>query len=146
MIAPSRSAARLVGVFTVLLVVVILAPLWAQPDLPKLLVGRWEGQINGIPLGEFGPNRTLVIKAVKEKDGKWVAPAVYGVTGRGLGDTEITVQVVDGTPILDFVTPGVAGGHKVSLKLVGDVLRGPFRMRGFQREGEARFTRVATGQ
>jgi hypothetical protein len=142
----SRSVAPLAGLLAVILVVVTQGPLPAQPDLPKLLVGRWEGQISGIPLGEFGPSRTLVIKSVREKDGKWVAPASYGVTGKAMGDTEVTVQVVDGTPILDFVTPGIAGGHKVSLKLVGDTLSGTFRPRGFQRDGEFRLKRVTAGQ
>ena len=123
---------------------VAVSPAAAQPDLPGVLVGRWEGQISGRSAGgEFGPHRTLVIDGVEQKDGKWVAQGNYGVTGRSLRSTEIAVQVIDGTPILDFVSPGVRGNSKISLRLTGKVLRGTLRPVGTQSDSELRLERVS---
>jgi hypothetical protein len=120
------------------------APVAAQPDLPALLVGRWEGQITGISSGDLGPNRALVIKSVEQKDGKWVAAANWGVPGKGMPSTEVSVQVIDGTPILDFMSGGVRGGAKVSLRLDGKILKGTSRFTGAPRDGDVRLERVST--
>jgi hypothetical protein len=80
---------------------------WAQVDLAKALVGKWEGEITWA--GSAGgatsdPNRTLIIESVTQKDGKWVATGRYGVTGKGLGKVEIQVDDSGNRPLIRFVT------------------------------------------
>ena len=123
---------------------VAAGPAAAQPDLSALLVGRWEGQITGISSGDLGPQRVLIIKSIEQKDGKWVRAANWGVPGKGTPSTEVNIRVIDGTPILDFMSGGVHGGAKVSLKLDGKMLKGTSRFTGASRDGEVRLERVST--
>jgi len=75
---------------------------WAQVDLAKSLVGKWEGEATWA--GSAGSvvadaNRTLIIDAVTQKDGKWVATGRYGITGKGLGKVDIEVDEGGGSPL-----------------------------------------------
>jgi hypothetical protein len=56
----------------------------AQVDLAKVLVGRWEGEQEGITNRADDPKRTLVIESVNQVDGKWVANGRFG-TAAGTG-------------------------------------------------------------
>ena len=82
---------------------------WAQGDLAKALVGKWEGDVQwvgGAGSGAGDPNRTLVIDSVEQKDGKWVATGKYGVTGKGLGKVEIEVGDSGNRPFISVLTGG----------------------------------------
>lgn len=46
---------------------------WAQGDLAKALVGKWEGEVQwagGAGSATRDPNRTLIIQSVEQKVGK----------------------------------------------------------------------------
>jgi hypothetical protein len=93
---------------------------WAQDDLAKSLVGKWEGSVEfagsagSAAMGD--PNRTLIIESVTQKDGKPVATGRYGITGKGLGKVEIELGDSAGKPFLRFVT---GGPSTVRLTLTG---------------------------
>jgi hypothetical protein len=62
----------------------------AQADLSKALVGTWKGEIQQRTQKDADPTLVLIIKSVKQEDGKWVADARVGATedaGRGLSTT-----------------------------------------------------------
>ena len=112
---------------------------WAQGDLAKALVGKWEGEVQwarGAGSATGDPNRTLIIESVEQKDGKWVATGRYGVTGKGLGKVEIEVEESGGRPVIRFVT---AGPSTVRLSLVGAKdLTGTMTITGASRQGNER--------
>jgi hypothetical protein len=96
-------------IFTFLVVVALgtslgMTSAWAQADLAKSLVGKWEGEItlSGSAGSTSDPNRTLIIRSVEQKDGKMIATGTYGVTGKGLGKVEIEVIDSGGRPYLTF--------------------------------------------
>jgi hypothetical protein len=117
----------------------------AQVDVAKALVGKWEGRVGREIQGpELPPERILVISAVREQDGKWVAEARYGIPGRNLGKVEPTVQVTGNDILVEFVSPGIRGGSQVQLRLQGErVLIGTLRPVGSNRAGELRMERAA---
>lgn len=91
----------------------------AQLDPTKVLVGRWEGQI------EISGNngRTLQINSVKAKgDGEWVARGRYTIAGheseKTTGGNEMAVSSKDNEIYLDFSVPG--SKNPVKLKLVSE--------------------------
>ena len=113
------------GKLPTLLIVAVLgisvgmASAWAQVDLAKSLVGKWEGAVEWA--GSAGsvmsdPNRTLIIESVTQKDGAWVGAGRYGITGKGLGKVEIEVGDSGGRPFIRFVTGGTS---TVRLALTG---------------------------
>ena len=112
------------GKLLTLLVVAVLgtslgmSSAWAQEDLAKSLVGKWEGRsMGGLSRGAVGDaNRTLIIESVTQKDGAWVGAGRYGITGKGLGKVEIEVGDSAGRPFIRFVT---GGPSTVRLTLTG---------------------------
>jgi hypothetical protein len=113
------------------LLVLASVPSWAQMDLPKVLVGKWEGELER-PKGHTGQHpkafrhsteqpqdaRTLVIQEVREEDGKWVVTkAQYGITGKKLSRVDVTLDVRDNEVTLQFET---GAGSQVKLKLTGE--------------------------
>ena len=76
---------------------------WAQGDLAKALVGKWEGDVQ-FQNKAADSNRTLIIESVEQKDGKWVATGRFGVTGKGLGKVKIEVDDSSGRLFIRFVT------------------------------------------
>ena len=101
---------------SVVLALLVVAASEAQTDLEKALVGKWQGdvQLGGV---RGDPNRTLVIRSVSEKDGKWVAEGRYGVTGKGLGKVQIDVDKTGQWPSIRFVT---GANSTVNLNLVDE--------------------------
>jgi hypothetical protein len=71
-------------------------------DLSKALVGKWDGEYK--TRGRDDPNRTLIIKSVTERDGKWFAEGLYGITGKGLGKVMIDVDASGRRPSIQFTT------------------------------------------
>jgi hypothetical protein len=116
---------------------------WAQVDLAKALVGRWEGEVQwagGAGSGAGDPNRTLIIESVTQKDSKWVATGGYGITGKGLGKVEIEVGDSGGRPFIRFVT---GGNSTVRLALTGAKdLTGTLTLPGTSQRGNDRSMRI----
>src|SRR5947209_63722 len=72
----------------------------AEMDLATVLVGRWEGELAQSKRGRGAdpPERTLVINSVMKTDSGWIVDARYGITGRGLGRVEVTLDSTAGAP------------------------------------------------
>ena len=77
---------------------------WAQADLAKSLVGKWEGELELASGATGDPRRTLIIESVTQKDGKWAGTGRFGISGQGLGKVEIEVTESNGRPFIRFVT------------------------------------------
>ena len=116
------------GKLLTLLVVAVLgislgmASGWAQGDLPKSLVGKWEGELQLASGATGDTNRTLIIESVTQKDGNWVGMGRFGITGKGLGKVEIEVGDSAGRPFIRFVT-----GAATTIRLA---LTGPKELTG----------------
>lgn len=52
----------------------------AQVDVAKALVGTWKGELEQRTQKGADPTLVLIIKSVKQEDGKWVADARVGAT------------------------------------------------------------------
>jgi hypothetical protein len=52
----------------------------AQVDLAKALVGTWKGELQQRTQKGADPTLVLMIKSVKQEDGKWIADARVGPT------------------------------------------------------------------
>jgi hypothetical protein len=90
----------------------------AQSDLAKLLVGKWEGDVQfqgSAGSAQSNPSRTLIIESVDQKDGRWAAKGRYGMTGRGMARADIEVEESGTRPAVRFVT---GAGSTVRLSLV----------------------------
>lgn len=111
---------------------------WAQADLAKALVGKWEGAITWV--GSAGgattdPNRTLIIESVTQKDGKWAGTGRFGITGKGLGKVDIEVDDSGSRPFIRIVIPT----STIRLSLVGPKeLTGTTTMHGLSPTATAR--------
>lgn len=89
-------------------------PVWAQAD-PKVLIGAWEGWVEGIPQPQ---ERWLVIRSVKAKEGGgWIADGRYGYTAEKGARQQIEVSAQGSDTILEFSS---AEKNPVRLKLIGD--------------------------
>lgn len=100
----------------------------AQADLSKVLVGRWDGEIEFPFRTPEGPDRTLIIKSVRQEGGTWTADVLYGITGKGTGPVSATIEVVSGEVILKFLTQA---NSAVTLRLYKEKnLFGSFRLMG----------------
>jgi hypothetical protein len=103
------------------------SPSWAQADVAKALVGRWEGEVKFRDVG-VDRNRTVVVQSVREKAGGWAAASRFGVTGKKLRAVDADVQVTGGDVYIGF---SARGGATVRLKLVQDkYLVGTYRFLG----------------
>ena len=75
---------------------------WAQLDPEKVLVGTWEGVVDGVR----DNGRTIIIRSVKPTDNGWEAQGFYATSaskGKGQGMTfEVSRQGED--IIVQFVT------------------------------------------
>jgi hypothetical protein len=115
----------------VVLLGLAVAPSEAQWDFGKVLVGRWEGELQrpkapGIyrphalqPSREHpGEGRTLVIQDVREEGTKWIVTrAQFGITGKPLGGVDVTLDLTGTDVTLHFTT---GAGAQAELKLTGE--------------------------
>jgi hypothetical protein len=74
-----------------------------QMDPAKVLVGKWEGEVQFLGVGGER-DRTLIIESVSQKDGKWVGQGRWGITGKGLGPVTIEVDHSGKMPWIRFVS------------------------------------------
>lgn len=115
----------------VVLLGLAFVPSEAQVDVGKVLVGRWEGELER-PKGPgayrphaFQPSReqpvegrTLVIQGVRAEGAKWIVTrAQFGITGKPLGRVEVTLDMVGNDVTLHFTT---GAGAEAKLKLTGE--------------------------
>lgn len=77
----------------------------AQGDLARSLVGTWEGELQTLGKGTRGdPHRTLIIRSVSQKEGKWIGEGRFGVTGKSLGPVQMEVDTNGMRPSIRFAT------------------------------------------
>jgi hypothetical protein len=57
----------------------------AQVDVAKVLVGTWKGELQQRTQKGADPTVVLIIKSLKQEDGKWVASARVGPRGSHRG-------------------------------------------------------------
>ncbi len=114
-------------IMALVLVLLVGAPvcLWAQEslDLPKTLVGRWEGEFQKESHDRFNNRRVLSIGDVEHVGDSWV---VRNVRFAG-NPVEATLDVHDGVPTIEFQT-GIGNPVKLTLK-DGDLI-GMISIRG----------------
>ncbi len=90
-------------------------------DLPRLLVGRWDGKVE-LAVAE----RSLLIDSVRRHEGKWQIQARYGFTDKDAGPVPATLDVAGDRVIIRFVTQLAS---RIVLTLHADqTLRGSFSM------------------
>jgi hypothetical protein len=78
---------------------------WAQVDLARALVGRWEGEIAYRFLKGTNPGLVVVITSVKEDGGKWTADARGGTKTSGLGPVKLEIDNSGKRPSLRWTGP-----------------------------------------
>ena len=93
---------------------------WSQTDPTKLLLGRWNGELQ-TERGTY--NRTLIIKSTEERNGQLVTTADYGDVK--LSPVLGSVEMINGEVVLRFMTPerktAVLTLYKDGKNLVGPV-------------------------
>ncbi len=113
----------------------------AQTDLSRVLVGKWEGEIEqpqvtrqkggkqaGGAVERRENTRFLILEKIHEQGGKWVVDkASFGQEGKTPKPVEVSLQVSGGEVNVEFETEA---GAKVKLRLSGDnVLSGTWVQR-----------------
>ena len=73
---------------------------WTQTDPTKLLLGRWNGELQ-TERGTY--DRTLIVKSIEERYGQLVTTADYGDTK--LSPVLGSVEMINGEVVLRFMTP-----------------------------------------
>jgi hypothetical protein len=90
------------------------SPAWSQADPTKVLVGTWDGWVEGIKDGD----RMITIGGMKpKKGGGWTAEGRMGPTMEKSANQTFNVSIQDGAVVLTFVT---AEKNPARLKLVGN--------------------------
>lgn len=92
----------------------------AQMDYAKTLVGKWEGEVQGM---KRNTERTLVIRSVTEgHGGGYTVAARFGATGKGLGQADGALETGSGEPRLSL---DAENGARLRLRLAdGKTLEG----------------------
>lgn len=126
--------AALSGVIILGLVISTTVPLPAQTEIAKILVGKWEGR--ALFPHQKGhrpdPDRTLVVRSVREQEGRWIVEADYGITGKNLKPVDVSLKVSGQEAVLEFRGPA---DEEVKLTLEkGEFLDGTV----FQAKGKAK--------
>jgi len=116
-------------------------PVVAQVDGVRLLIGKWEGDIErpqatkpkgkavGGGVQSRENTRILIFEKIHEQGGKWVVDkASFGQEGKTPKPVEVSLQVSGGEVNVEFETDA---GSKAKLKLSGDnVLSGTWIQTG----------------
>jgi hypothetical protein len=103
----------------------------AQTDLSRVLVGKWEGEIErpqvtrpkggkqaGGAVERRENTRFLILEKIHEQGGRWVVDkASFGQEGKTPKPVEVSLQVSGGEVSVEFETEA---GAKVKLRLSGD--------------------------
>jgi hypothetical protein len=125
--------AALACLVLVMPLLVVPNPSGAQMDLAAVLVGKWEGQAD---LKRDSPPRTLIIKSVQQRDGRWVAQGRFGDPEKRLHPVEIAIETSNHEVVLKFTEPGRTARpveltlFKDGKHLIGSLWRHAGRVRG----------------
>jgi hypothetical protein len=97
----------------------------AQADLSKALVGTWKGELQQRTQKDADPTLVLIIKSVKQENGKWTADARVGATEDKTGKVNLEIDTSGAKPSLRW-TGGKGAQYDLSLlddkNLVGTAL------------------------
>lgn len=86
----------------------------AQADLAKALVGTWKGEVQLRTQKGADPTVVLIVKSVKQEDGKWIADARVGATEDKTSAVKIDIDTSGTKPSLRW-TGGKGTDYDVSL-------------------------------
>jgi len=89
----------------------------AQADLAKALVGTWKGELQYRSKKGEDPTRVLIIKSVKQEDGKWIADARWGATEGKTPAVKVDIDTSGSKPSLRWTA---ASGTAYDLSLFND--------------------------
>jgi hypothetical protein len=85
----------------------------AQTDLSKL-VGTWKGELQQRTQKGADPTIVLIIKSVKQEEGKWVADARVGPTEDKTGKVNLEIDATGSKPSVRW-TGGSGAAYDLSL-------------------------------
>jgi hypothetical protein len=86
----------------------------AQVDVAKVLVGTWKGELQQRTNKGADPTVVLIIKSVKQEDGKWVASARVGATEEKTGSVNLEIDTTGSKPVVRW-TGGSGAVYNLSL-------------------------------
>jgi hypothetical protein len=86
----------------------------AQADLAKTLVGTWQGELQQRTQKRADPTLVLIIKSVKQEDGKWGADARVGATEDKTAAVKVDIATIGAKPSLRW-TGGKGTAYDLSL-------------------------------
>jgi hypothetical protein len=89
----------------------------AQADLSKVLVGTWKGELQQRTNKGADPTVVLIVKSLKQEDGKWVADARVGATEEKTAKVSLDIDTTGSKPVVRW-TGG--SGAQYSLNLLDD--------------------------
>ena len=89
----------------------------AQADLSKVLVGTWKGELQQRTNKGADPTVVLMIKSLKQEDGKWVASARVGATEEKTAAVQLEIDTTGSKPAVRW-TGG--SGAVYNLTLIDD--------------------------
>jgi hypothetical protein len=70
----------------------------AQVDVAMALVGTWKGELQQRTQKGADPTVVLIIKSLKQEDGKWVASARVGPTEEKTGPVQLEIDTTGAKP------------------------------------------------
>ena len=86
----------------------------AQVDVAKVLVGTWKGELQQRTQKGADPTVVLIIKSLKQEDGKWVASARVGATEEKTGPVRLEIDTTGAKPSVRW-TGGSGASYNLSL-------------------------------
>jgi hypothetical protein len=86
----------------------------AQADLAKVLVGTWKGELQQRTQKDADPTVVLIIKSLKQEDGKWVASARVGATEEKTRSVSLEIDTTSSKPAVRW-TGGAGTIYSLSL-------------------------------
>jgi hypothetical protein len=86
----------------------------AQTDVAKVLVGTWKGELQQRTTKGADPTIVLMIKSLKQEDGKWVASARVGPTEEKTGPVQLEVDTTGSKPAVRW-TGGAGAVYNLTL-------------------------------
>jgi hypothetical protein len=86
----------------------------AQVDVAKVLVGTWKGELQQRTQKGADPTVVLIIKSLKQEDGKWVASARVGATEEKTGPVQLEIDTTGAKPPVRW-TGGSGAIYNLSL-------------------------------
>jgi hypothetical protein len=89
----------------------------AQLDPTKVLIGTWKGELQQRTQKDADPTLVLIIKSVKQEDGKMVAEGRFGPTEDKTAAIKIDIDTSRAKPTLNFST---RSGVPYSLNLMDE--------------------------